>query len=71
MKRILKINASKGYVRVSTGPKAEPDTPPSTSASQRRKVSLSSLTSTPPRTVDDVRKAIAQGRFAEMKPEQA
>jgi hypothetical protein len=70
MKRILQINASKGYVRISTGPGAEP-TPASPSAPPRRKVSLSSLTSTPARTVDDVRKAIAQGRFAELKPEQA
>lgn len=71
MKRILKINATKGFVRTSTVPKDEPSTPPSLTASPRRKFSLSNLTSTAPRTADEVRRAIAQGRFAELKPEQA
>ena len=70
MKRILKINASKGYARISTNKKVETPMPPDPSASQRRKISLSSLTSTAPRTTDEVRRAIAQGRFAELKPEQ-
>ncbi|WDZ95770.1 hypothetical protein Herbaro_20190 [Herbaspirillum sp. WKF16] len=40
-------------------------------ASPRRKVSLSSLTSTPPRSLEQIREAFAQGRFAELKPDQA
>ena len=70
MKHILKIKASKGLVRLSAVPKVEPGAPLSSSASQRRKVSVSSLTSTVPRTAEEIRKAIAQGRFAELKPEQ-
>jgi hypothetical protein len=71
MKHILKTNASKSFVRTSAGPKNEQSAPPSNTASVRRKFSLSSLTSTAPRTADDVRRAFAQGRFAELKPEQA
>lgn len=37
----------------------------------RRKLSLSDLNSTAPRTAEEVRRLIAQGRFAELKPEQA
>ncbi|PLY59567.1 hypothetical protein HBH1_02077 [Herbaspirillum sp. BH-1] len=37
----------------------------------RRTVSLSSLTSTPPRSPEQIREAFAQGRFAELKPDQA
>lgn len=40
-------------------------------ASPRRTVSLSSLTSTPPRSPEQIREAFAQGRFAELKPDQA
>lgn len=71
MKRILNTKASKGYVRLSTDQQAEPNAAPNTAAPQRRKFSLSSLASTAPRTADEVRQAIAQGRFAELKPEQA
>lgn len=71
MKRILKIDASKGIVHTSTGPNDEQSTAPSTAVPQRRKLSLSDLTSTAPRTAEEVRRAIAQGRFAELKPEQA
>lgn len=71
MKRILKSDASKGFVRTSTVPRDEPGLQPSTAAPSRRKFSLSNLTSTAPRTTDEVRRAIAQGRFAELKPEQA
>ena len=70
MKRTVKVGASTGYSHISTGPKAQPGTSLGPSVSQRRKVSVSSLTSTAPRTADEVRIAIAQGRFAELKPEQ-
>lgn len=71
MKRILKIDPKNGIVRTSTGPEYEPSTVPSTAVPQRRKLSLSDLTSTAPRTAEEVHRAIAQGRFAELKPEQA
>jgi hypothetical protein len=70
MKRILKINSSKGSVRISTGPAGAPAVPANTPAQPRRKFSLSNLRSTTPRTADDIQRAIAQGRFAELKPDQ-
>lgn len=39
--------------------------------STKLQVSLSDLTSTPPRTEEDIRQAIAEGRVAELKPDQA
>lgn len=39
--------------------------------SPRRQFSLSDLASTPARTDDEIRQAIAQGRVAELKPDQA
>lgn len=39
--------------------------------SPRQLVSASDLTSTPPRTEEDIRRAIAEGRVAELKPDQA
>ena len=71
MKYILKTSVNTDLVRTSTRPKDESTVPSSTTASQRRKFSLSNLTSTAPRTDDDVRRAIVQGRFAELKPDQA
>lgn len=57
--------------RASTGPEDDPGTQGSTAVLQRPKVSLSSLTSTEPRTSEDTRRTIAQGRIAELKPDQA
>ncbi|WDZ97348.1 hypothetical protein Herbaro_06045 [Herbaspirillum sp. WKF16] len=37
----------------------------------RRVVALADLTSTPPRTEEDIRRAIIEGRVAELKPDQA
>lgn len=68
MKRILKIDPKNCIVRTSTSPKDEPSTAPSP---QRRKLSLSDLTSTAPRTAEEVHRTIAHGRIAELKPEQA
>lgn len=42
-----------------------------TNPAPRRTFSLADLTSTPPRTDDEIREAIAQGRVAELKPDQA
>ena len=70
MKRILKINSPKGFVRVSNSPTGTLVVPASTPAQPRRKFSLSNLRSTTPRTADDIQRAIAQGRFAELKPDQ-
>ncbi|MDR6584335.1 hypothetical protein [Herbaspirillum frisingense] len=39
--------------------------------STKQQVSLSDLTSTPPRTEEEIRRAIAEGRIAELKPDQA
>ncbi|WDZ97321.1 hypothetical protein Herbaro_05905 [Herbaspirillum sp. WKF16] len=39
--------------------------------STKRQVSLSDLTSTPPRTEEEICRAIAEGRIAELKPDQA
>jgi len=39
--------------------------------SPKRLVSASDLTSTPPRTAEDIRRAFAEGRIAELKPDQA
>ncbi|QDD66659.1 hypothetical protein EJD96_22080 [Herbaspirillum seropedicae] len=41
-----------------------------TSQPIRQLISLSDLASTPPRTEEDIRRAIAEGRIAELKPEQ-
>lgn len=41
------------------------------SAPLRREVALADLTSTPPRAEEDIRRAIAEGRVAELKPDQA
>lgn len=79
MKRNLNIKSQRGFADLGPRPKSKPNAPqvaPETSASNtatsaRRRFSLSSLKSTGPRTAEDIQKAIAQGRFAELKPEQA
>lgn len=44
---------------------------PTASASCKRVFSASQLKFTPPRTMDDIRRLIREGRFAEMTPGQA
>lgn len=71
VKRMLKITARKGSVRTSTEPGYESSTPSSKAVPERRRLALSSLTSTGHRTAEDVQTAIAEARFAELKPGQA
>lgn len=74
MTRGLNIKSQKDVVHFAKGSKNQPKhevSGASATTPQRRKFSLSSLDSTAPRTVDDIRRAFAQGRFAELKPEQA
>ena len=44
---------------------------PTAPASSKRVFSASQLKLTPPRTTDDIRRLIREGRFAEMTPGQA
>lgn len=44
---------------------------PTRAAGERRVVCASQLKPTPPRTADDIRKLMRQGRVAEMTPRQA
>jgi hypothetical protein len=52
---------------LTTGEGMNPGDPEST----KLQVSLSDLASTPPRTEEDIRRALAEGRVAELKPDQA
>ncbi|NUT61916.1 hypothetical protein [Herbaspirillum sp. C9C3] len=52
---------------LTTGEGMNPGDPEST----KLQVSLADLTSTPPRTEEEIRRAIAGGRIAELKPDQA
>ena len=66
MKRILKNNASKGFVR--TGSAADvPAKPAGNTTSDKPVFSISSLKITKARTTKDIERAIAQGRVAEIK----
>lgn len=71
VKRVLIITARKGSVRTSTESGYESSTPSSKAVSARRRLALSSLTSTGPRTAEDLQTAIAEARFAELKRGQA
>jgi len=58
-------------VRVESVASSEADANTETSDSPKRLVSASDLTSTPPRMEEDIRRAFAEGRVAELKPDQA
>jgi antitoxin ChpS len=66
-----KSNAVQSFGRTSKTSVGEAGEALSNTGPARRKLSLSDLNSTVPRTAEEVRRLIAQGRFAELKPEQA
>lgn len=66
-----KVQIALGRVRVLSGSPEGGGIRTETPNSARRLVSASDLTSTPPRTEEDIRRAIAEGRVAELKPDQA
>lgn len=71
MKHSSETATGKDLAHTSTAPEDVSETTSNTPTSQRRVVSLSDLTSTPPRTPEDIRRAFAEGRVAELKPDQA
>lgn len=71
MKPIIKTNVRQKTFSASGSAKSELVPQAIAVSAPRRKFSLSNLTSTAPTTAEDIRRVIAQGRFAELKPDQA
>ncbi|MBP0599160.1 hypothetical protein J8I26_13655 [Herbaspirillum sp. LeCh32-8] len=68
---MTKVQIAVGRIQAPAGSSAGADIGSKISEAPRQLVSASDLTSTPPRTAEDIRRAIAEGRVAELKPDQA